>query len=137
MGQVVENRLFILMIRRPPRSTLDRSSAASDVYKRQDLFYRLNVVALRVPPLRERRDDIPLLAAHFLRKHCGAAAPTLSPDALDVLVADPWPGNVRELENALLHAIAFHHGDLIGRASLPAQIGARSTTGGAPPETAP
>jgi two-component system response regulator AtoC len=104
---------------------------------REDLFYRLNVVALRVPPLRERRDDIPLLAAHFLRKHCGAAAPTLSPDALDALVADPWPGNVRELENALLHAIAFHHGDLIGRASLPAQIGARSTTGGGPPETAP
>ena len=104
---------------------------------REDLFYRLNVVALRVPPLRERRDDIPLLAAHFLRKHCGAAAPTLSPDALDVLVADPWPGNVRELENALLHAIAFHHGDVIGRASLPAQIGARSSTGGAPADAAP
>jgi two-component system response regulator AtoC len=104
---------------------------------REDLFFRLNVFPIRITPLRERRDDIPLLAAHFLRKHCGAAAPTLSPDALDVLVADPWPGNVRELENALLHAIAFHHGDLIGRASLPAQIGARSTTGGAPPETAP
>jgi two-component system response regulator HydG len=93
---------------------------------RDDLFYRLNVVALRVPPLRERRDDVPRLAAFFLRKHCGAAAPTLTPDALDALVADPWPGNVRELENALLHAIAFHQGDAIGVESLPPQIGARS-----------
>jgi DNA-binding NtrC family response regulator len=99
---------------------------------REDLFYRLNVVALRVPPLRERRDDIPLLAAHFLRKHCGAAAPTLTPEALDALVADPWPGNVRELEHALLHAIAFHHGDVIGVESLPPQLGAR----GQPPGTA-
>jgi two-component system response regulator AtoC len=92
---------------------------------REDLFYRLNVVALRVPPLRERLDDVPLLAAYFLRKHCGAAAPTLTPDALDALVNDPWPGNVRELENALLHAIAFHHSGVIGRESLPPQIGAR------------
>ena len=98
---------------------------------REDLFYRLNVVALRVPPLRERRDDIPLLAAHFLRKHCGAAAPSLTPDALDLLVADPWPGNVRELENALLHAIAFRHGDVIGVESLPPQLHARGRSDGA------
>jgi DNA-binding NtrC family response regulator len=96
---------------------------------REDLFYRLNVAALHVPPLRERRDDIPLLAAHFLRKHRGAAAPTLTPEALDALVADPWPGNVRELENALLHAIAFHHGDAIGVESLPPQLRARSQPG--------
>jgi DNA-binding NtrC family response regulator len=99
---------------------------------REDLFYRLNVVALRVPPLRERRDDIPLLAAHFLRKHCGAAAPTLTPDALDLLVADPWPGNVRELENALLHAIAFRHGDVIGVESLPPQLHKRGASSAAP-----
>jgi DNA-binding NtrC family response regulator len=96
---------------------------------REDLFYRLNVVALRVPPLRERLDDIPLLAAHFLRKHCGAGAPALSPDALDALVSDPWPGNVRELENALLHAITFQHGATIGIESLPAHIGARAMQG--------
>jgi DNA-binding NtrC family response regulator len=97
---------------------------------REDLFYRLNVVALRVPPLRERVDDIPLLAAHFLRKHCGAGAPALTPDALDALIADPWPGNVRELENALLHAIAFHRGSVIGIESLPQRIGgtARAST---------
>ena len=96
---------------------------------REDLFYRLNVVTLRVPPLRERSEDVPLLAAHFLRKHCGPAAPTLTPDALDALVAAPWPGNVRELENALLHALAFHHGDVIGRESLPPQIHARAPSG--------
>jgi DNA-binding NtrC family response regulator len=96
---------------------------------REDLFYRLNVVALRVPPLRERLDDIPLLAAHFLRKHCGAGAPALSPDALDALVSDPWPGNVRELENALLHAITFQHGATIGIESLPPHIGARAIQG--------
>jgi two-component system response regulator HydG len=96
---------------------------------REDLFYRLNVVALRVPPLRERLDDIPLLAGHFLRKHCGPGAPALSPDALDALVSDPWPGNVRELENALLHAIAFQHGATIGIESLPPHIGARVMQG--------
>jgi DNA-binding NtrC family response regulator len=96
---------------------------------REDLFYRLNVVSLRVPPLRERRDDIPLLAAHFLRKHCGAAAPILTPEALDLLVADPWPGNVRELENALLHAIAFRQGDVIGVESLPPQLARRGGSG--------
>jgi two-component system response regulator AtoC len=96
---------------------------------REDLFYRLNVVALRVPPLRERVDDIPLLAAHFLRKHCGAGAPTLTPDALDALVSDPWPGNVRELENALLHAMAFQHGCAIGVESLPSHIGTRAMHG--------
>jgi DNA-binding NtrC family response regulator len=93
---------------------------------REDLFYRLNVVALRVPPLRERLDDIPLLAAHFLRKHCGDAAPSLTPEALDALSSDLWPGNVRELENALLHAIAFHHGNVIGVESLPPHIGTRA-----------
>jgi two-component system response regulator HydG len=96
---------------------------------REDLFYRLNVVALRVPPLRERVEDIPLLAAHFLRKHAGVGAPTLTPDALDALVSDPWPGNVRELENALLHAIAFQHGAAIGVESLPSHIGARAIHG--------
>jgi DNA-binding NtrC family response regulator len=96
---------------------------------REDLFYRLNVVSLRVPPLRERLDDVPLLAAHFLRKHCGEAAPSLTPEALDALVSDPWPGNVRELENALLHALAFHQGDVIGVESLPPHIGARAAPG--------
>jgi two-component system response regulator HydG len=101
---------------------------------RQDLFYRLNVVTLRVPPLRERLDDLPLLAAHFLKKHGGETPPTLSPDALDALIEYSWPGNVRELENAILHAIAMRRGHEIGTESLPPQIGGRvRTTNGASP----
>ncbi|MCX5742470.1 MAG: sigma-54 dependent transcriptional regulator [Proteobacteria bacterium] len=93
---------------------------------RQDLFYRLNVVVLVVPPLRERLDDLPLLAAHFLKKHGGATPPSLSPNALEAMSDYAWPGNVRELENAIVHAIALDHGEVIGVESLPSQIAARS-----------
>jgi two-component system response regulator GlrR len=71
---------------------------------REDLFYRINVVALRLPPLAERREDIPLLCAHFLRKlaeRYRKAVPTLAPEAMAQLVAAPWPGNVRQLLNLL------------------------------------
>jgi len=77
---------------------------------REDLYYRLNVVALHLPPLAERREDIPLLAAHFLRKlaeRYRKAVPTLSPDAMALLVAAPWPGNVRQLLNLLEQAVAL------------------------------
>ncbi len=96
---------------------------------RQDLFYRLNVVVLEVPPLRDRLDDVPLLAAHFLRKHADKSPPSIAPDALEAMLSYAWPGNVRELENAIMHAIALHHpvtavdGDAIGLAELPVQIG--------------
>src|SRR4029077_15497774 len=69
---------------------------------REDLFHRLNVVCLQLPPLRERREDIPILVRHFLRKYSGdfgVETPTISPDSMAVLQADSWPGNVRELEN--------------------------------------
>ncbi len=69
---------------------------------REDLFHRLNVVALVLPPLRERREDIPLLLQHFLRKYAadfGLEPPGISPEALAILQAEPWPGNIRELEN--------------------------------------
>ena len=78
-----------------------------------------------MPPLRERLDDLPLLAAHFLRKHGGTTPPSLSPVALEAMADYAWPGNVRELENALMHAIALRHGDVIGPESLPSQIGVR------------
>jgi DNA-binding NtrC family response regulator len=100
---------------------------------REDLFYRLNVVALRVPPLRERLDDIPMLAAHFLRKHGGPEAPVLTPDALDALAADLWPGNVRELENAVVHALAFQHGPTLGIESLPPRLAALTRPSSRPP----
>ena len=77
---------------------------------REDLFYRLNVVALKLPSLSERREDIPLLVSHFLKKiatRYRKAVPTLAPDALAALVAAPWPGNVRQLENLLEQAVAL------------------------------
>jgi two-component system response regulator HydG len=105
---------------------VDLAAAVEQGRFRQDLYYRLNVVVLRVPPLRERLDDLPLLAAHFLRKHGGERPPSLHPDALEAMTAYSWPGNVRELENAVLHAIALHHGDVIGPESLPATISGRT-----------
>jgi len=93
---------------------------------RQDLFYRLNVVVLSVPPLRDRFEDLPILAAHFLRKHGGTTPMSLSPDALDAMMSYPWPGNVRELENAIMHAVALRQGDVITPESLPNAVIARS-----------
>ncbi|HTR50187.1 MAG TPA: sigma-54 dependent transcriptional regulator [Kofleriaceae bacterium] len=108
-------------------SHVELETAVAEQRFRQDLFYRLNVVTLIVPPLREREGDLPLLAAHFLRKHGGASPPTLAPEALDAMAAYAWPGNVRELENAILHAIALGHGDVIGPESLPAVVARRPT----------
>jgi two-component system response regulator GlrR len=77
---------------------------------REDLYYRLNVVSLRLPPLAERREDIPLLATHFLRKlaeRYKKPVPTLAPEAMALLVAAPWPGNVRQLLNLLEQTLAL------------------------------
>ena len=77
---------------------------------REDLFYRLNVVSLKLPSLAERREDIPLLAAHFLNKlaeRYKRPLPTLAPEAMALLVAAPWPGNVRQLQNLLEQAVAL------------------------------
>jgi len=112
-------------------SHVDLAAAVEQGRFRQDLYYRLNVVVIRVPPLRERLDDLPLLAAHFLKKHGGERPPGLSADALEAMTSYLWPGNVRELENAVLHAIALHHGDVIGAESLPAAVVGRTKTAGA------
>jgi two-component system, NtrC family, response regulator GlrR len=77
---------------------------------REDLYYRLNVVSLHLPPLSERREDIPLLATYILRKlaeRYRKSVPTLAPDAMSLLVAAPWPGNVRQLVNLLEQAVAL------------------------------
>jgi DNA-binding NtrC family response regulator len=80
---------------------------------REDFYYRLNVVKIQLPPLRERREDIPLLANHLIEKHShreGLTPPVLASDALEVLLRAPLPGNVRELENALERAIVMGNG---------------------------
>ncbi|MDQ3013534.1 MAG: sigma-54 dependent transcriptional regulator [Acidobacteriota bacterium] len=95
---------------------------------REDLFWRLNVIHLRVPPLRDRPLDIPLLTEHFITKYCQAAhRPPLevSAEALAILTAYSWPGNVRELENAIERAVAFSPGAVITADGLPERI--RST----------
>ncbi|MBL8520532.1 MAG: sigma 54-interacting transcriptional regulator [Betaproteobacteria bacterium] len=83
---------------------------------REDLYYRLNVVTLKLPPLRERREDIPLLIAHFLKslsESYGKDVNALSPDAMDMLVAHPWPGNIRQLSNTLEQAVALSGGEIV------------------------
>jgi DNA-binding NtrC family response regulator len=94
---------------------------------REDLFYRLNVFRIHVPPLRERREDIPLLAEHFLRgaTPAGGRPASLTPAALAALASHPWPGNVRELENTLARLAASGRGGAIDLEDLPAAFHAR------------
>ena len=91
---------------------------------RRDLYYRLNVLSLRIPSLRERRQDIPLLANHFLERlsRDSGTERTLSDDALKAMLAYDWPGNVRELENCLERACAFTTGPMIHLGDLPTEI---------------
>jgi DNA-binding NtrC family response regulator len=99
----------------------DLQQAMRDRQFRQDLFYRLNVVPIKLPPLRERLDDVPLLAAHFLKKYCTKnrkPVKTLSRDALAALSAYPYPGNVRELENIIERSVVMEKGETVRRSDL-------------------
>lgn len=92
---------------------------------REDLFYRLNVVRVHLPPLRERREDIPALALHFLRKYAeanGKAISGFAPETMSRLEAYPWPGNVRELENAIERGVAVSAHPILLPDDLPAHI---------------
>jgi two-component system, NtrC family, response regulator len=89
---------------------------------REDLYYRLNVVHIEVPPLRDRREDLPLLIRYFLErfsKELNKETPTLSPGAMEVVMDYPWPGNIRELENMLERAVILDSGSLIQAEDLP------------------
>ena len=92
---------------------------------REDLYYRLHVIPIRLPPLRERRDDIPLLAAHFARIYATKNRKELrgiTDEALEALSLHRWPGNVRELENTIERAVVLSKADRIGVSDLPAQL---------------
>jgi DNA-binding NtrC family response regulator len=96
---------------------------------REDLFYRLNVINVQLPPLRDRVEDVPLLAHHFMRRYSerlGKKVKTVSQDAIDLLCGYRWPGNVRELENAIERALVLCRGDAIGATDLPPAITGRS-----------
>jgi DNA-binding NtrC family response regulator len=92
---------------------------------REDLYYRLSVVSLHVPPLRQRREDIPLLAHHFLRRHGlreGREVRRIGTEAMRLLRAHAWPGNVRELEHAMEHAAIMARGEVVTPGDLPPSI---------------
>jgi DNA-binding NtrC family response regulator len=92
---------------------------------REDLYYRLNVIPIEIPPLRERKDDIPLLVAHFLRGkvHARVGRPfQITRAALEVLCTHDWPGNVRELENAIERACALSETNIVVIADLPSHL---------------
>jgi two-component system response regulator PilR (NtrC family) len=100
---------------------------------REDLFYRLNVIPIHLPPLRERTEDIPLLANRLLtqcalRQRRGPAS--ISPEAMEILVRHSWPGNVRELENVIERAVALETTDQLTPASIPIQVRTESEGGG-------
>ncbi|MGB9105763.1 MAG: sigma 54-interacting transcriptional regulator, partial [Terriglobales bacterium] len=99
-------------------------AAVADGTFRRDLYFRLNVLSLKIPPLRDRKQDIPLLTEHFLERmsrNTGSQR-TLSEEALQVMMGYDWPGNVRELENCLERACALSSGPTIQTADLPSPI---------------
>jgi DNA-binding NtrC family response regulator len=100
---------------------------------REDLYYRLNVITIDLPPLRERPEDIPLLAEHFLRRLAlenGRQVPGLDPEALASMMSYPWPGNVRELENLLERAVVLGDKGRIGPELLPPEVRRNADRGG-------
>src|SRR5687767_842443 len=101
----------------------DLAKMVSDGAFREDLYYRLNVIPIQLPPLRERREDIPLLAKHFLEKFAPGVPMQFSQGAMRVLMAYPWPGNVRQLENAVERAVTLRSGRTeIDVADLPPDV---------------
>jgi two-component system response regulator PilR (NtrC family) len=106
-------------------TTMDLRHLLEEGKFREDLFYRLHVISIALPPLRERKDDIPLLAHHFLEKY-GAdnrkSGLELAPEALDLLVDYDWPGNVRELENVMERAVVLTPGPRIGIELIPDHV---------------
>src|SRR5262249_38042139 len=95
---------------------------------RADLFYRLNVIRIDLPPLRERTEDIPLLAMHFLQQHRsrgGTGVTEIASDAMQALLRHTWPGNIRELENAIRAGVALADGSVLRRNDLPESVAPR------------
>ena len=137
--RVGENRTIKVDVRVVAATNSDLAKMVADGTFREDLFYRLNVIALQLPPLRDRKDDIPLLVQHFIRKFAtreegNGQMPDvmLSQDALRRLMAYAWPGNVRQLENAVERALILRGTRVqVEMADLPPEIQA------VPVETAP
>jgi two-component system response regulator GlrR len=120
--RVGSNDTRLVDVRVVAATNVDLRARIAESKFREDLFYRLNVVAIELPALRSRRDDIPLLAYHFLQKYAartGRDVRKISPDAMRALQSQLWPGNVRELENALEHAVVFCSNETVEVGDLP------------------
>ncbi len=111
-------------------TNLDIDKAIANGTFREDLYYRLGVIPIHLPPLRERRKDIPLLIKYFSSKH-GSDKVTFDKDALHTLVMYPWPGNVRELENTIERLLIMRNGDVIGTDELPEKFLENGVSGSA------
>ena len=133
--RVGDNRPLPIDVRVVSATHRDLETLVATGRVREDFYYRIKVVTLRVPPLRERREDIPLLAAHALERFAVRdglpAAPALTEPALALLMAHTWPGNVRELENALDHALVLARGRPLAPAHLPPELRAGAGQRGA------
>ena len=126
LGGVQEIQVDVRII---AATNVDLRQAVRDGRFREDLFYRLNVISIDLPPLRSRREDIPLLTAHFLKHYAeenGLPPRTLAPDAMRALIDYDWPGNVRELENAIERGVVLSSNSLIGADLLPGHLTGRS-----------
>ena len=121
-SEQVQNRVDVRVIAATNRNLLE--SVAAKTF-REDLYYRLNVIHLRVPPLRERKEDVPLLLNHFLEtfaRQYSVETPRISASALETLVEHPWPGNVRELKNVVERVVIRHRSGEVDRADLPLEV---------------
>ena len=118
----VQNRVDVRVIAATNRNLIENVAAKTF---REDLYYRLNVIHLRVPPLRERKEDVPLLLNHFMEtfaRQYGVEMPRISGAALETLVEHPWPGNVRELKNVVERIVIRHQSGEVDRADLPLEV---------------
>jgi DNA-binding NtrC family response regulator len=122
LGGVQEIQVDVRII---AATNVNLQEAVRDGRFREDLFYRLNVICLELPPLRSRREDVPLLAEHFLKFYAnenGTEEPSLSPEAMRVMMDYEWPGNVRELENAMERGVVLATSRTINPELLPTQL---------------
>ena len=131
--RVGDNNTIKVDVRFISATNSDLAKMVAEGTFREDLYYRLNVIPMQLPPLRERRDDIPLLVTHFLEKFAPGTAMHVSQAAMRALMAYAWPGNVRQLENAVERAVALGAGrNEIDIADLPPEIQALPQTASTP-----
>jgi DNA-binding NtrC family response regulator len=124
--RVGSNETRVVDVRVIAATNVDLATKITEGRFREDLYYRLAVIVIALPPLRDRREDLLLLAQHFLKKfsqRAGKPTQRLSPEAISALTTFSWPGNVRQLENALERAVVLARGEEVGLADLPEEVG--------------